>query len=209
MVFSPDQLAMLQTALTPPAPVLVASPQMGRPAPAVHPRPLSLPLWPVILAYPAFAVLLAVVSLFAPSLLLAAALVASPLLAVAVVLHCLSVPPIVSQPCRLCASVCVAALPLACWVAHPWPLWASASAFSCFFAVSAQGAPLRRASLWAFLLVLASGALVALRAPARLTWAPVLLTLVLQSVGATARLRRAALHCTVADSGSVAADQNI
>ena len=162
-----------------------------------------LPLWPVLVAYPAFSAWLALVSLVDPRLVLAAALVASPALALPLGVHALSVEASAQVPAQLrllaCACACVAVLPLACWLAHPWALWAASVAFSCFFLLATPRGVLFRASACSCGLVLLSAGLVAAQAPGRVVWGAVVLALTLQSVAAAARLRYATLHCSVSD----------
>ena len=201
MTFNPEQLALLQTALTPPTPPFLSPvpPPVVCPAPHSADNATALPLWPILFAYPLFALLLAAVSLLAPHSILVVALVASPALLLPLALHALTVAHL-SRACQALACACAALYPLAFWLAHPWLLWVTALAFSGFFAFAAPRGVLGRASAWSCGLVLLSAALIVARAPVRVVWGGVVLTLALQSVAATARLRYATLCCTVADA---------
>ncbi len=201
MTLSPEQLAMLQNAFTSPIPLFLpaAAPLAACSASSVSYNTGSLPLWPVLVAYPLFALLLAVASLVAPRSFLLVGLVASPALLLPLVVHALAVA-YLPRPCQALACLCAALYPLAFWLAHPWLLWLTAFAFSCFFVLAAPRGVLGRASVWSCGLVFLSAALVLARAPVRLIWAGVILTLALQSVAATARLRYATLCCTVVDA---------
>ncbi len=197
MTFSPEQLALLQRALTPPAPSPAVHAQTAEPMREAPRDPL--PLWPLLAAYPLFAALLGGVSLLAPASLLPVALVASPALLLPLAVHAL-VAPHAPRACQALALACALLFPPSVWLARPWLLWLAGLSFSCFFALAAPRGVLARASAWACGLVLLAGGLVLARAPARLVWPPLVLAITLQSVAATARLRTAALSCAVVDA---------
>ena len=203
MTFSPEHLALLQNAFAAPVPPLLPPPPAEQPdAARACQRPdntLDLPLWPILLAYPLFACLLASVSLLAPESLLAAALVAAPALLVPLAVHAVAVARM-HTACRALAAASVALCPLALWLARPWLLWAAAAVVSLFLALAAPRGLLGRASACSCALVLLSLVLLVARGPPRVVWGGIVLALTLQSVAATARLRNATLSCALREA---------
>jgi hypothetical protein len=158
-MFTPDQLAMLHTALSPPMPALHTSPQMGPPAPCA-PAPAAPPRGPVPLAavgvgYGLAAAGVAAAGLAAPGRHLDAVLLASPALALALGLHALATPSApLAAPLGL---LCALGTPWACYAPQPWGLWAAALGLAAFFPATLPPGPGRWCALGGILGVLLAG----------------------------------------------------
>ena len=202
VVFTPDQLALLQAALTPPMPPLSPPPQMASgPAPAAAgPQPpgqrASVPLALVGVGYALVALLGAGVSLAAPRALRDSALAGlAPLLALALGLHALALPGLPLAQCF--ALLCAAGAPLACFAPQPWGVYAGALALSAFFPLALPRGPARWGVLAGARGVLLGGALLGAGLPPRAGLGVALASLALQCAGALHRLGRCTLRLTV------------
>jgi hypothetical protein len=208
MAFSPDQLAVLQTAL----PRHAADSPPSAPTPwmmAFSPDQLVLPLWPLLFGYLGQALLLALVSLAAPPSLLPAALLAAPPFALCLGVHSLFVHLSGSPYAPVCwalAAAFVVLHPLACYMAASktheiWPLWVAAFVLSAFFLFAAPRGVLGRAAVCSSVLVLLSAGFLAVPAPPRLTWGTLIGALALQSAAVTAGLRSATVAVRLSSMG--------
>jgi hypothetical protein len=163
----------------------------------------SIPLSPLAAAYLAVAVTSALVSLARPDRTLDAALLASPLLSVALATHALALPAdLIAQ--RALAGACALCFPAALWLGHPGAIWVACMGLSCFFPASMPRGLLRGAAAVGFVAVLAAGGILLLiptplGAHARAVWGVILVTLSIQSVIATGRLRGQRMRVVVSD----------
>jgi hypothetical protein len=163
----------------------------------------SIPLSPLAAAYLAVAVTSAVVSLAKPERTLDAALLASPLLSVALAAHALALPADL-LPQRALAGACALLFPAALWLGHPGALWAACAALSAFFPASMPRGILRGGAAVGCVAVLAAGGILLLiptplGGHARAVWGAILVTLSIQSVIATGRLRGQRMRVVVCD----------
>ena len=175
------------------------------PATAAQPgkTPKSIPLSPLAAAYLGVAVTSALVSLARPDRTLDAALLASPLLSVALATHALALPADLI-PQKILAGACALLFPAALWLGHPGAMWAASLCLSCFFPASMPRGLLRGAAAVGFVAVLAAGGILLLiptplGAHARAVWGVILVTLSIQSVIATGRLRGQRMRVVVSD----------
>jgi len=163
----------------------------------------SIPLSPLAAAYLAVAVTSALVSLARPDRTLDAALLASPLLSVALATHALALPSdLIAQ--RALAGACALCFPAALWLGHSGAIWVACMGLSGFFPMSMPRGLLRGAAAVGFVAVLAAGGILLLiptplGAHARVVWGVILVTLSIQSVIATGRLRGQRMRVVVSD----------
>jgi hypothetical protein len=203
VMFTPDQLAMLHSALSPPMPALHPSPQMGPPAPCA-PAPAAPPRGPVPLAalgafYGLAAAGVAAAGLAAPGRHLDAVLLASPALALALGLHALATPSApLAAPLGL---LCALGTPWACYAPQPWGLWAAALGLAAFFPATLPPGPGRWCALGGIPGVLLAGVLLAAGGPPRAAWGTALASLALQAAASLLRLSRCALRVGVVEPG--------
>jgi hypothetical protein len=163
----------------------------------------SIPLSPLAAAYLGVAVTSALVSLARPDRTLDAALLASPLLSVALATHALALPAELI-PQKILAAACALLFPAALWLGHPGAMWAACLCLSVFFPTSMPRGLLRGAAAVGFMVVLAAGGILLLiptplGAHARAVWGAILVTLSIQSVIATGRLRGQRMRVVVSD----------
>ena len=215
MKFSPQQLVMLQEALSSPMPSLSAPPQppLLPPPPAVDSsrgeqvvlcyshnnnnnnnchhshNNLSFSLAALTLLYLAEAANVAALSLAAPSHLQAGVMIGSPVLIMALLLHALALHG--SAPvCQFLAVSCALSVPCVIWLDKHGPMWGLCVVLSFFFPLSTPRGLLRVGAASGTVVVLAAGPLILVPlAPRPATWGLVLVTLSVQSVVATGRLR--------------------
>jgi hypothetical protein len=203
VIFTPDQLSLLQTALSPPMPALHPSPQMGAPA-AFAPAPSapargSVPLAAVGAGYGLAAAGVAAAGLAAPGRHLDAALLASPALALALGLHALASP--AAPLARPLGLLCALGTPWACYAPQPWGLWAAALGLSAFFPATLPPGAARWTVLGGLLAVLLAGGLLGAGGPPRAAWGISLASLALQASACLLRLSRCALRVSVLEPG--------
>lgn len=200
--FTPDQLALLQAALTPPMPALSPPPQMASsmgpalPADPAPPQRTAVPLALVGAGYALVALLGGAASLAAPRAFREPALASLlPLLALSLGLHALALPGL--PHAQGLALLCAAGAPLACFAPQPWGVWAGAAALSAFFALALPRGAGRLGALGGLMGVLLGGALLGAGAPPRAGLGVALVSLALQGAGSLHRLARCTLRCSV------------
>jgi hypothetical protein len=197
VVFSTEQLALLQAALSPPMPQLVAPPQLAPPGPPpAAPARRAVPLTLVLAGYGVVLAALSLTAAAAPRLLPDAGLLASPALAGALQLHALA---LAAPPAQALAAAAALGAPWAFRAAAPAGMWAAAAAVSAFLALAAPpGLPRFAASLGAGGVLLAGG-LLAAAGPIPPVVGLCLACLALQVAASGGRLWRGALRLAVAD----------
>jgi hypothetical protein len=200
VIFTPDQLALLQAALMPPMPPLVPSPQMaGTAAPPPPPPPApnrtSVPLAAVSAMYLLLPLALAIASFAAPPLLRDTALALAPALALTLCLHALALP--ANPLAQWLGLLCAVGAPCACFAPQPWGPWAWALCLSAFFPYTLPRGPWRSAVLAGLLGVLLSGGLLLAGMPSRAAFGVGVASLTFQATGSMHRLARSSLRCSI------------
>lgn len=214
VIFTPDQLALLQASLSPPMPALTPSPQMtssssvaaaaaaapsaaAASGPQGSPARTAVPLAAVGAGYGAVALGVALAALVSPAQVRQASLLSSPVLALALGLHVLAVP--AAPLAQALGLLCALTHPLACHMPHPWGLWGSALCLSLFLSAAPPQGRLRCTALSGAIGVLLAGGLLGAGGPPRAAWGIVLVSLSLQAAASLARLSRCTLRCLVLD----------